>query len=154
MKQFVGPEAIFILLKGLEKKMPKRGKDGRPGGQLDIEGVLDEWDSTQAIRDRLRQGGRLVDTTDCTVKTCGQYSEVLGPIILRMAGGPNKVPDVSPLREEISNLYVKNKQDKSVEHEDVIEESMIIRKMCGFVKMKVRREEVSVVGWLHCLTSC
>ena len=70
------------------------------------------------------------------------------------AGGPNKVPDVSPLREEISNLYVKNKQDKSVEHEDVIEESMIIRKMCGFVKMKVRREEVSVVGWLHCLTSC
>ena len=126
--------------------MPKRGKDGRPGGQLDIEGVLDEWDSTQAIRDRLRQGGRLVDTTDCTVKTCGQYSEVLGPIILRMAGGPNKVPDVSPLREEIPNLYVKNKQDKSVEHEDVIEESMIIRKMCGFVKMKVRREEVSVVS--------
>ena len=51
-------------------------------------------------------------------------------------------------------MYVKNKQDKSVEHEDVIEESMIIRKMCGFVKMKVRREEVSVVGWLHCLTSC
>ena len=149
MKQFVGHEAIFILLKGLEKKMPKRGKDGRPGGQLDIEGVLDEWDSTQAIRDRLRQGGRLVDTTDCTVKTCGQYSEVLGPIILRMAGGPNKVPDVSPLREEIPNLYVKNKQDKSVEHEDVIEESMIIRKM--WVREDEGEKGRSFCSWLAAL---
>ena len=151
MKQFVGPEAIFILLKGIEN-MPKERAD-RPGGQLNIQGILDEWDSTQAIRDRLREGGRLVDTSDCTVKLCGQYSDVLGPVILRMASGPNKVPDVDPLREEISNLYVKNKQDKSIEHQDVIDDGWIIRKMCGFVKMKVRREEVSIVGWLHCLTS-
>ena len=147
------PRSNFHFAKRHCTKMPNGGRNGRPGGQLDIEGVLDEWDSTTAIRDRLREGGRLVETGDCTVKLCGQYAEVLGPIILRMAGGPNKVPDVNPLRQEISYLYVKNKQDKSVEHQDVIDDGWIIRKMCGFVKMKVRREEVSVVGWLHFLTS-
>ena len=131
--------------------MPQKNRE-RPDGILDIEGVVDEWDSTSSIRDRLRDGGRLVSTTDCTVKTVAEHADILLPIILRMAAGPSKVPDVNPLRLEVSQLYIKNKQDKSVEHEDVIEDSWVVRKMAGFIKMKVRRQEVSIVVWLHCQT--
>ena len=116
---------------------------------LDIGGLADEWDQTPTIRQHLRDGKRLVPNADPSIKVVGENSQILMPIILRMAGGENKVPDVVPLREEIAAVYTRNKQEMSVEEVQVIEDAWTLRKFAGFVKMKCRREEVSIVVWLH-----
>lgn len=61
-----------------------------------------------------------------------------------------KIPDIVPLREELSKVYNMNKQPLSVEEPVVIKNGWILRKMVGFVKMKCRRDEVSIVIWQHC----
>lgn len=58
------------------------------------------------------------------------------------------VPPVNPLRDEIDKLMSKNKRGNTPEDaQDIIKASWSVRKMCGFVKMKARRKEVSTVTW-------
>ena len=48
---------------------------------------------------------------------------------------------------EIKSLFELNKRD--IDEGDLQKISWTIRKQCGFVKMKVRRMEVSIVAWLE-----
>ena len=118
---------------------------------LDIDGLSNQWDQTPGIRDELRAGQALLDEeVECTVKTCGEHAHILMPIIVRMQLSEKKIPDIVPLREELSKVYNMNKQPLSVEEPVVIKNGWILRKMVGFVKMKCRRGEVSIVIWQHC----
>ena len=118
---------------------------------LDIDGLANQWDQTPIIRDELRAGQALLDEdVECTVKTCGESAHILMPIVVRMQLSEKKIPDIVPLREEVSKVYNMNKQPLSVEDPIVIKNGWMIRKMAGFVKMKCRRGEVSIVFWQHC----
>lgn len=127
--------------------MPRKDRlEGTPNS-LDLTGLADDWDAVPVIRDSLRDGGRLLpESSECTVKTCGENAHVLSPILLRMAAtSDKKVPDVGPLKVQLSELYTRNRLERSTEDVEVIEDGWSIRKMVGFVKMKCRRSEVSQV---------
>ena len=81
---------------------------------MDVDGLANQWDQTPGIREVLRAGAPLLDEeVECTVKTCGEHADILMPIIVRMQLSDKKIPDVVPLREEISQVYIMNKQQLS-----------------------------------------
>lgn len=71
--------------------MPRKERLEGSANSLDLTGLADEWDGVPVIRDGLRDGARLLpEAVECTVKTCGENAPVLSPILLRMAGTPEK----------------------------------------------------------------
>lgn len=115
---------------------------------LDISGISDEWDAEEEIRGRLRDGLPLCnpDAPD-NVQECCAVSSVLIPILTRMAVSNTKpLPPIEVLRSEVETLMTKNKRGDSPELvQDVVKSAWRVKKLCGFVKMKARREEVSTV---------
>ena len=110
------------------------------------DGLSDEWDNIEPIREKLREGNQLVPEGTGTdgIQSAVSIQEILKPVLARM-GTHSKLPEVVPLREEIQKLYVKNKQDRPAS--DIESDGWIIRKLCSFIKMKVRRVEVSLDSW-------
>ena len=110
------------------------------------DGLSDEWDNIEPIREKLREGNQLVPEGTATegIQSALSISEILKPVLARMELH-SKLPEVEPLREEIQKLYVKNKQNRPAA--DVEADGWIIRKLCSFVKMKCRRVEVSLEPW-------
>ena len=111
------------------------------------DGLSDEWDKIEVIRDKLRDGHQLVPEGTSTegIQSAVAINEVLKPVLARMELHSNKLPEVETLREEIQKLYVKNKQNRPAA--DIESDGWIIRKLCAFVKMKCRRVEVSLEPW-------
>lgn len=123
---------------------PKRCAEDRE--VLDLSGLSEEWDRAEDIRSRLRDGESLVTSAVNTdVVGCAKYNSLLSPIVIRMATLETKpLPNLEPLREHIEKVLFKNKRDgKGVEADEVVRCSWKIKQMCGFVKMKARRHEVS-----------
>ena len=139
----VGGKFHWPMARNLRKK-----KTQPPLEVLDVKGLCEEWDACEEIRDRLRQGHTFLhpDTKD-TVDGCCKNSAILVPILTSMAVLEFKsLPPVDPLRVEIDDLLVKNKRGNAPEQEnDVVKASWRVKKLCSFVKMKTRREEVSTV---------
>lgn len=116
---------------------------------LDCSGLGDEWDGSEDIRARLRQGETLVtEAVNTDVLGCCKYVSLITPVIVRMASMESKpLPNLDPLREQIEICLSKNKRDgKGVEAQEVVRCSWKIKQMCGFVKMKARRHEVSTAS--------
>lgn len=139
--------------------MPSRRKPRSSASvaeQLDIGGVADEWDDTEDIRTRLREGGGFFHPEGGDdVQGCCRNSSLLIPLLTRMATLDCKsLPGVDDLRDQIEKLFVKNKRGTSPEDLDlIIAASWRVKKLCGFVKMKSRREEVSTATRLsHLIT--
>lgn len=136
--------------------MNKKKPAGRPKLNvhevLDISGLHMDWDSSSELRDRLRDGGSLLE---------GEHGEdipstlknvlVLQPLITRMSLTETKpLPVIDTLRDEVERIYVKNKRQNAPETApDVVALSWRIRKLLGFLKMKCRRREVSGAPLLH-----
>ena len=120
--------------------------------QMDVSGISDEWDGCEDIRTRLRDGLPFIhpEATRDDVQGCARNSSVLLPILTRMATMENNVlPPVEDLRVDIEKLLQKNKRGNGLEEADlIIKSSWRVKKLCGFVKMKARREEVSGVTCL------
>ena len=124
----------------------------KPAGEtLDVKGLGAEWDGCEEIRSRLRDGGSLLHPESLEsedVRTCCLNAPLIIPILTRMSTLDGKsLPPVEPMREELEALFKSNKRGGSPEDsQDIIKGGWRIKKLCGFVKMKARREEVSTVS--------
>lgn len=152
-----GAQAFWVVdLCGPMVMAPKRtsGRPKQPTTEnLPISNLYLDWESVNEIRDRLLDGGSLLisDKGGEDIPTCVANTAVLQPLITRMSLLQTKpLPAVDPLRDEIEAVYQKckrgNHQDDSP---DVVAICWRIRKLLGFVKMKVRRREVSSVPLMH-----
>ena len=141
-----------------------RNKGGRPKltthEVLDISDLHLDWDSNSDIRDRLSDGKDLLDSSTAEDITSSLSNvDVLQPLITRMSLTQHRpLPGVDALRDEIEKVYVKNKRGKNPEDQpNVVAACWRIRKLLGFVKMKVRRREVSAAPLMHiiiCMHAC
>ena len=136
-----------------------RSINKKPGGRpkqtitesIDLKNLHVEWDSIEEIRDRIRDGGDLlIPTKGESIPAILSNSSVLQPLITRMSLTQTKpLPIVEPLRDEVEAIYIKNKRGGNTESvPDVVAASWKIRKLLTFLKMKVRRQEVSSASWL------
>ena len=130
---------------------------GRPKNvvseSLDLATLHTEWDGCEDVRDRLRGGGGLlVDGKGEDIKVVLSNSSVLQPLVTRMSLCQSRpLPNVDALRDEVEQVYLKNKRGQTPEDQpDVIAISWKIRKLLTYLKMKVRRKEVSSVPRFKC----
>lgn len=132
---------------------------------VDISGIAKEWDSYEDVRNRLRCGedakeGETGDSkkvqilaNQCCqdISTCVKNTSFLEPLLTRMAVVTKRpVPGIDQLKEEIMSLLKINKRGTDFEWDEVAKAGWCLRKLCGFVKMKCRRREVSNVTRLRC----
>lgn len=119
----------------------------KPRNVLDIHDIHLEWDSDAELRQRLLDGGSVMAPGPCCedISTCLKNRALLGPILFRMASHESrKVPPIDTLLEEIQRLLSRAKRAE-IDGELVSKSASAIKKLCGFVKMKCRRREVSTV---------
>ena len=138
---------------------PNRGRPKQPKEVLCLNGVADEWDASETIRDRMRSSETFMDVSGSEdIVGCVKDECVLWPFLTRMSLLQTKpVPTVDALRAEVQALYEKCKRPAVAEDEaNIIKISWRIRKLVGFVKMKTRREEPSRVPcpMFSCLQFC
>ena len=139
--------------------MPDDSKAARPKGRprqplekLDLERISEEWDSSELVRDRMRSSGYLMaDSTTEDIGCCVKEQVVLWPFLTRMSLTRTRpVPAVDALRSEVQAFFLLCKRPASKDDEaEVFRLSWRIRKLLGFIKMKVRRQEVSNAPCLY-----
>lgn len=135
----------------LQSKPAGRPKKTNPD-PLDISQLHMDWDGNHVIRDRLREGQQmLVGTGAEDIPTVVSNVDILQPVITRMSLAPERpLPSVERLRDEIERLYMKNKRGNTPEEmPNIVDLTWRVRKLLVFIKMKVRRKEVSSVTLLH-----
>ena len=126
-----------------------------PGAQVPsgsaLEGLAKSWDETPEIRQALRSGKALIqDVSDkaMDMKVCVTYPKVLTPVLEIMAATPEKkIPSIDCLRLEVARLLEFNKRQPGIDEVDKY--SWLVRKYCGFIKMKCRKKHVSVAPNLN-----
>ena len=133
----------------------------------DIAGVAKEWDSYMDIRNRLRgeengkgekvgkckkdekdekEGGTILapGPTCQDISTSVKQKCFLEPLLSKMAVTEKRpVPGIDQLKDEIQTLLQMNKRGTDFDWDDVAKAGWCLRKLCGFVKAKCRRREVS-----------
>lgn len=112
---------------------------------LDIEGVWKEWDNNEEMRAVFRAGESILAPPACAdISTCVKYPYLLIPLLSQMALRPDRqLPPVEQLKEELDSLFQANKQGLEIDFMDVSKKAWALKKLCGFVKTKARRREVS-----------
>ena len=119
--------------------------------EFSCEGLAQDWDSVESIRERLRAGKDLCEneTTrgkDSTIAECAANYDVLVPALTRLFASAGKLPDINSLKEQVSNLFA---LCHKMGGEDTIDDAAwLVRKMLRFVKRKCQRKDVSLVAWL------
>ena len=78
-------------------------------GFTNIENVFKEWDDSEELRDRLREGGPVLPTpAGQDITTCIKNSILLTPLLARMSSDSKRtVPSIDQLKEEIEALLRK-----------------------------------------------
>lgn len=138
----------MVLMMDHAQKKPQ-GRPKQPKELLPIEGIAVLWDDE--VRDRLRSGGPLM-SPDCPnltedITTCVKNRFLLHPILARMSLMQTRpLPAIEGLRDEVEKVFCRNKRSTSeLPGGDIVKCAWHIRKLLGFIKMKVRRHEVSTV---------
>ena len=139
--------ALFLFWASLSKGlMPAPVRASR----CDISGLAAEWEGVATILGRMKNGHDLL--RECSdkqvdIKTPATYSDVLKPILARMMlTRKAKLPSIDDLREQVEMFLQGAKRDPDVAQVDKL--AWLIRKNLGFIKLKVRRLEVSVASQL------
>ena len=116
---------------------------------LEIEGVWKEWDDEET-REAFQNGGTILEPPYCAdISTCVKNRYMLSPLLAKMALHESRcLPPVDQLKEEIDCLLKRYKQGMESEFLEVSKKSWHLKKMCGFIKCKARRREVSTVTGL------
>ena len=120
---------------------------------MDLSTLASEWDSEQSLRNRLREGSSVLHPDSGKGEDIGtsiKNQELLIPLLTRMSVAPKRaLPGIDPLREGISALLTLNKRPpKPEDWDDIMATAWRLRFLLGFIKMKVRRKEVSKVARL------
>lgn len=130
--------------------------DAENGGKaaMNLDGLADEWEKEVDLRTFLRDANGkddgsatlFTDSFQVNVKnTCIPHVfALMRPLTLRRAVTPCQPgPHVAPLREQVGLLY--KKLSIAVGEDQVVLDAWFIRKLCAFIKMKVRKSDVSTV---------
>ena len=115
-----------------------------------LKGLAEEWDATPAVRNELRSGKPLISEVSekCVdIHMPSRYGAVLKPVLARMREAGKKLPPIEAFRCEVRAVLVMNKREPS--DDEVHKAAWHLRKNCGFIKMKCRRQEVSTVSRLR-----
>ena len=138
---------------GKNGKRSKKGQRAEFAGEayeagLNIANIHVSWDSCDAIRNRLRQGGPVMDPECglyCDNRACILNYSLLLPMVIAMQHQDRKLPSVYDIRHEETILLRMNKRIGPEIQEQVSMDSFHIRKLLSHIKAKVRRKEVSAV---------
>lgn len=125
---------------------------------VDVSGLANAWENDPEIRGRIRNGGTLLhpETKDkILVKTGSLNGPVLRPICEMMAavsdtieeGKVSPSPAVEDLREEVKTVMEMGKQEVTFQQIDKV--AWTVRKFIAFLKLKIRKREVSTEPSKH-----
>ena len=143
---------VSLVMSGNSKG--NRSQPTEPREPLDISGVVEEWDATDDIRERLRNEGPLLHPESGKgedIPTCCKNASLLQPFLSRMGLHEKRpLPNIDALREAVEAIMQKAKRSlASSEIADMVKAAWRIRKLLVFLKMKCRRGEVSTVPCLQ-----
>ena len=129
------------------------------GSRLDLTSLAQEWDSDPELRGRWRDGGSFLhpDTpAGEDIKGCCLNRMLLVPLLTRMAVSEKRVlPSIHDLHAAVESALTLNKRPpKPEDYEGLMAVAWRVRFVAGFVKMKVRRSEVSQVSCFEKTTLC
>lgn len=113
--------------------------------QFDCSGLAEEWDQSENIRARLRDGLPLADSIqksrDSSIAQCIKNVDVLNPLLHKFYTCGLKLPEIEPLREQVSKVYSLSSRTPS---EDIVDDDgWELKKMLRLLKRKANRGEVS-----------
>ncbi|CAK9017306.1 unnamed protein product [Durusdinium trenchii] len=114
--------------------------------RLAIDQIHKDWERADALRSYLREDSTVIfkEGVSENVKTCSaeHIHAYLTPLVVKMAATENHPqPNVDPLRDEISKLYMS--LSKQVGEDQIVLDSWMTRKYLGFIKMKCRLRKPS-----------
>ena len=141
----------------MAKTKANRDQPVKPAGpdasqkSCSVTGVANEWDTIREVRDRVREGGTVLDPTTkektVDIQTCVLNHLLLGPLASRMCLAERKLPTMDGLRDEVATFLTLNKR----QGEDLIvmveETAKALKSYCVFLKTKAKRKEVSTATW-------
>lgn len=139
----------FVSLLGAAMGSEPEGEAVQPKVEVDLSGLALELEREDAIREYFREENGPLFKDDCVVESVKAVQEDHHFVIIRnllhraalVEGHPS--PTVVALREELAALY---QRCSVVVGDDVIQkDAWSVRKILAFVKMKVRRGQVSTV---------
>ena len=133
------------------KAAPNPGPIEKPKGHCSIKGIAQEWDGIIELRDRVREGGPILDPRSVhkqlDINQCVINHALLSPLAACICVAERKLPTIDDLRDELVCLLTLNKrqgEDLVVMVEDTAKH---VKGLCTFLKLKVRRKEVSTATW-------
>ncbi len=128
--------------------MGKKSRVPAPDVKCNVSGIAQEWDVDTTIRDRLREGGPLLDPLTVPnredLKTCALNFELLAPLLDRVRDSSRKLPNIDDLRDEVAVILQMNKRQGQDALQMVEDSARHMKKLLVFIKNKVRRHEVSM----------
>ena len=131
-----------------ESTEPKGDGSGRSGKSCVIKGLAHEWFGIEEIRNRVLDGGPVMAEGTVvkheSIPNCVRNDALLEPILQRMCITEKRpLPSIDDLRDEVGTLLTLGKRHGEDLVTLVEETGQTIKKLCGFVKLKARRQEVS-----------
>ena len=121
---------------------------------VDLSLLPDEWDAAKDLRTRVRDSGKILpDNSDnVDIQTCVKCTDVLVPLLTRMSLHHERpVPQIDALRDAAQAILTKNKRSEDAANvAEIVSVGWQIRKLLVFIKMKVRRKEVSTAPRFKC----
>lgn len=118
---------------------------------LVLDKIAEQWDGFPEVRARVRDEGKVLhhDTVqgDC-IKNCVLNLDLLTPLVSLMSMSAKRtVPGIDSLKQAVHDLLVLSKREP--EQGLVVDSAWRLRKMCVFIKMKVRKRQPSFDLCLH-----
>ena len=118
-----------------------------------LTGLAKMWDDHEEVRQRVRGSGSLLHAetgSKILVKTASLNFSVLHPVVTLMShvastaedGHVAPSPAVEDLRAEVKTLFELNQ--KSFDFEGIDKMAWSVRKFVAFLKLKIRKREVSL----------
>ena len=114
--------------------------------KFDATGLSKEWDETENLRQRIRNGHPMLAGTmnEYSINRCCINIAVLSPLLVRSTACGHKRPEVENLRDEVSTFLSMNHRPDAGDDE-IDDAAWELRKLLTFLKRKAQRKEVSTV---------